>query len=144
IYLEKNEKMNLEDLLYGIMLRSGNDAAVAIAKLEGGSEEGFVYLLNETADNIGITDIYFMIVDVLNENNHYSTAYDMALLMKQAMKNDVFQKITAVESHLSKKRTYPWENKNKLLTSYYDACTGGKTGYTQTAGRTLVSTAEKS
>src|SRR5699024_2536650 len=62
----------------------------------------------------------------------------------QAMKNDVFQKITAVESHLSKKRTYPWENKNKLLTRYYDACTGGKTGYTQTAGRTRVSTAEKS
>src|SRR5699024_14019 len=144
IYLEKNEKMTLEELLYGGMLRSGNDAAVAIAVHVGGSEEGFVYLMNETADYIGMTDTYFMNAHGLDENNHYSTAYDMALLMKQAMKNDVFQKITAVESHLSKKRTYPWENKNKLLTSYYDACTGGKTGYTQTAGRTLVSTAEKS
>lgn len=144
IYLEKNEKMTLEDLLYGLMLRSGNDAAVAIAEHVGGSEEGFVYLMNETAAYIGMTDTYFMNAHGLDENNHYSTAYDMALLMKHAMKNDVFQKITAAESHLSKKRTYPWQNKNKLLTNYYEACTGGKTGYTQIAGRTLVSTAEKS
>src|SRR5699024_3250394 len=93
---------------------------------------------------IGMTDTYFMNAHGLDENNHYSTAYDMALLMKQAMKNDVFQKITAVESHLSKKRTYPWDNKNKLLTSYYDECTDGKTGCTQTAGRSLVRTSQSS
>src|SRR5699024_9383862 len=144
IYLEKNEKMTLEDLLYGLMPSSGNEPAVALAEQLVGSARGVLWVVSETAENIGTTDTYFMNAHGPDENNHYSTAYDMALLMKQAMKNDVFQKITAVESHLSKKRTYPWENKNKLLTSYYDACTGGKTGYTQTAGRTLVSTAEKS
>src|SRR5699024_6528083 len=144
IYLEKNEKMTLEDLLYGQMLRSGNDAAVAIAEHVGGSEEGFVYLMNETVDYMGSTHSYCVNADRLDENSHYSTAYDMVLLLQEAMRNDVFQKITAVESTLSKHRTYPWENKNKSLTSYYDVCTGGKTGYTQSAGRTLVSTAEKS
>src|SRR5699024_11718587 len=78
-----NEKMTLEDLLYGLMLRSGNDAAVAIAEHVGGSEEGFVYLMNETADYIGMTDTYFMNAHGLDENNHYSTAYDMALLRSE-------------------------------------------------------------
>src|SRR5699024_11453656 len=111
IYIEKNEERTVEELLDGLMLRSGNDAAVAIAEHVGGSEEGFVYLMNETADYIGMTDTYFMNAHGLDENNHYSTAYDMAVLMKQAMKNDVFQKITDVESHFSKTRTYCWENK---------------------------------
>lgn len=144
IYLETNEKMTLEDLLYGLMLRSGNDAAVAIAEHVGGSEEGFVYLMNETASYIGMTDTHFMNAHGLDEEEHYSTAYDMALLMRQAMKNDTFQDITGEKSYQSKNRTYPWQNKNKLLTNYYEPCTGGKTGYTRTAGRTLVSAAEKS
>src|SRR5699024_2679968 len=96
IYLEKNEKMTLEDLLYGLMLRSGNDAAVAIAEHVGGSEEGFVYLMNESADYILMTYTSVMDARELDENKHYAMAYDRELLMQQAMKNDVCQKITAV------------------------------------------------
>src|SRR5699024_12768690 len=97
IYLEKNEKMTLEDLLYGLMLRSGNDAAVAIAEHVGGREEGFVYLMNETADYIGMTDTYFMNAHGREENTNNSTANDMAFMMKKAIKNTVLKKITSTE-----------------------------------------------
>ncbi|WP_330949590.1 D-alanyl-D-alanine carboxypeptidase family protein [Virgibacillus sp. MG-45] len=143
IYLEQGEKMSIEDLLYGLMLRSGNDAAVAIGEHIGGSMEGFVYLMNEKARWLGMTNTHFENPHGLHSNNHYSTAYDMALLMKYAMDNKTFRKISSTESYKSEKRTYAWRNKNKLLTRYYDFCTGGKTGYTKIAGRTLVSSAKK-
>ena len=142
IYLEINEQMTLRDLLYGLMLRSGNDAAVAIAEHVGGSEEGFVYLMNETAQYLGMTDSHFMNAHGLDEEGHYSTAYDMALLMKHAMENDTFMNISGETSYKSDKRHYAWQNKNKLLTMLYEPCTGGKTGYTKQAGRTLVSSAK--
>ena len=144
IYLEINEKMTLEDLLYGLMLRSGNDAAVAIAEHVGGSEAGFVYLMNETAEYIGMTDTHFMNAHGLDKETHYSTAYDMALLTQHAMDNEIFRKISGTKSYQAETRAYAWQNKNKLLTSLYEASTGGKTGYTKIAGRTLISTAEKS
>lgn len=143
IYLQKNEKMVLEDLLYGLMLRSGNDAAVAIAEHVGGSVEGFVLLMNEKARYLGMTNTHFANPHGLDEDGHYSSAYDIAILMKYAMENETFQKISGTKDYQSENRTYKWKNKNKLLTSLYPFSTAGKTGFTSKAGRTLVTTAEK-
>src|SRR5699024_1594990 len=139
----EDEKMSLEDLLYGLLLRSGNDAAVAIAEHVGGSEEGFVYLMNETAAYIGMTNTHFENAHGLDDSSHYSSAYDMALLMREAYQNKVFRIMSGTSSHQAKTTKYPWHNKNKLLTGMYEPITGGKTGYTTKAGRTLITTAEK-
>lgn len=143
IYLEQGEKIKLKDLVYGLMLRSGNDAAVAISEHVGGSIEGFAHLMNEKARWIGMTNSSFDNPHGLDSENHYSTAYDMALLMRYAMENGQFRKIVKDKSYKSEKRAYAWQNKNKLLTSLYKYSTGGKTGYTRIAGRTLVSSAKK-
>ncbi|MFC4404309.1 D-alanyl-D-alanine carboxypeptidase family protein [Gracilibacillus xinjiangensis] len=143
IYLRKEDQFTLEELIYGLMLRSGNDAAVAISEQVGGSEEGFVHLMNEKASWIGMTDTHFDNPHGLDSDTHYSTAYDMAKLMKYAMDNEIFTEISGAESFKANDRDYAWHNKNKLLTSYYDYCIGGKTGYTKAAGRTLVTSAEK-
>lgn len=143
IYLKQGQKVLLKDLVYGLMLRSGNDAAVAISEHVGGSVEGFVYLMNEKARWIGMTNTHFENPSGLDGKEHYSTAYDMALLMQYAMGNKVFEKITKTEMYKSDSWDYAWKNKNKLLTTYYEYCTGGKTGFTKSAGRTLVSAASK-
>ncbi|CEI83789.1 MULTISPECIES: D-alanyl-D-alanine carboxypeptidase family protein [Oceanobacillus] len=143
IYLEQGEKMKLTDLVYGLMLRSGNDAAVAIAEHVGGSEEGFVYLMNEKAKWLGMENTHFDNPHGLDSDTHYSSAHDMAILMQYAMENPIFQEISGETSYLSENRTYHWQNKNKLLTYFYEYCTGGKTGYTKQTGRTLITTAEK-
>lgn len=143
IYLEQDEVMTLEDLLYGLLLRSGNDAAIAISEHIGGSEEGFVFLMNEKAKWLGMTNSHFTNPHGLHDEDHYSTAYDMALLMKYAMNNKKFQEISGTKNYQSDNRTYLWKNKNRLLTDLYSYCTGGKTGYTKNAGRTLVTTANK-
>lgn len=143
IYLEQGEKMTVEDLTYGLMLRSGNDAAVAISEHIGGSEEGFVYLMNKKAHWLGMTNTKFDNPHGLDSAEHYSSAYDMAMLMRYAMDNDQFKVITGTKSYQSKNRTYSWINKNKLLTQYYEYCIGGKTGFTKKTGRTLVSSAHK-
>src|SRR5699024_6733781 len=82
IYLEKGEKMRVKDLVYGLMMRSGNDAAVSISEHIGGSVEGFVYLMNEKARWLGMTNTHFTNPHGLDDANHYSTAYDMAILMQ--------------------------------------------------------------
>ncbi|SHF57971.1 D-alanyl-D-alanine carboxypeptidase family protein [Ornithinibacillus halophilus] len=143
IYLKEGEKMTIEDLLYGLMLRSGNDAAMAISEHVGGSMEGFVHLMNEKASWLGMSNTNFENPHGLDSDKHYSSAYDMALLMSYAMKDKEFQKITSAKSYKSEQRSYSWQNKNKLLTMYYKYCTGGKTGFTKKTGRTLVSTASK-
>lgn len=143
IYLEKGEKIPLEDLVYGLMLRSGNDAATAIAEYVGGSVEGFAYLMNEKATWLGMENTHFDNPHGLDSKTHYSTAYDMAILTKYAMNNPVFAEITSAKSYKSEQRTYAWGNKHKLLTHYYPYTIGGKTGYTKAAGRTLISIAEK-
>ncbi|WP_047980007.1 D-alanyl-D-alanine carboxypeptidase family protein [Ornithinibacillus contaminans] len=143
IYLKQGEKMRLEDLVYGLMLRSGNDAAVTIAEHVGGSEEGFVFLMNEKAKWLGMTNTHFDNPHGLDSETHYSSAYDMALLMRYAMNNEQFVEITGSTSFKSENRDYSWRNKNKLLTVFYKYCTGGKTGFTKQTGRTLVSTASK-
>jgi len=143
IYLQKNEKMTLEDLLYGLMLRSGNDASIAIAEHVGGSVEGFVFLMNEKAKYLGLSNTHFANPHGLDEPKHYSSAYDVAKLMQYAMDNEKFQQVAGAISYQSDNRSYKWNNKNKLLSKLYEHCTGGKTGFTKKAGRTLVSSAEK-
>ncbi|KEK23729.1 D-alanyl-D-alanine carboxypeptidase family protein [Bacillus gaemokensis] len=144
IYLKPGWKVPLEDLVYGLMLRSGNDAAQAIAENVGGSIEGFVYLMNEKAKEIGMKDTHFSNPHGLDgDGTHYSSAYDMAILTRYAMGNETFRKIFGTKTYQSKVWDYPWKNKHKLVTSYYEFATGGKTGFTKKAGRTLVTTASK-
>ncbi|MCR2820283.1 D-alanyl-D-alanine carboxypeptidase family protein [Lederbergia panacisoli] len=146
IYLQIGEKMKLEDLVYGLMLRSGNDAANAIADYIGGSVEGFVFLMNQKAEELGMTNTKFANPHGLDDSEaHYSTAYDMALLTRYAMKNKSYQKISGTKVYKFQRENGPqsWINKNRLLTEKYKYCTGGKTGFTKRAGRTLVTTAEK-
>lgn len=143
IYLHEGEKIKLEDLLYGLMLRSGNDAAVAIAEHIAGSVEGFSFLMNQKALYLGMSNTSFKNPHGLDEENHYSSAYDIALLMRHAMENEQFKKISETKVFKSENRDYRWFNKNKLLTHLYPHSTGGKTGFTKKAGRTLVSSAEK-
>src|SRR5699024_10891503 len=104
---------------------------------------GFVHLMNEQAKWIGMMNTSFRNSHGLEAEGHYSTAYDMALLMQYAMNDEKFQEISGTKIHKAQSRTYSWLNKNKLLTKHYDYCTGGKTGYTQRAGRTLLTTASK-
>ena len=145
IYIRKGEQLTLRDLVYGLMLRSGNDAALAIANYVGGSVDNFVILMNDKAKEIGMKSTTFNNPSGLDEDKgNYSTAYDMAKLASYAIKNDEFKKITGTKKYKLKTNmnTYIWNNKNKML-SLYKYSTGGKTGYTETAKRTLVSYASK-
>lgn len=146
VYLEVGEEIKLIDLLYGLMLRSGNDAATQIAKTVAGTEEAFVYLMNEYASAIGMKNTHFVNPHGLDSNGvgNTSTAYDMALLTKVAMQNETFRTIFGTQEYraTSNLKTYHWEGKNKLF-SMYEYTTGGKTGYTDAARRTLVTTASK-
>ncbi|WML59883.1 D-alanyl-D-alanine carboxypeptidase family protein [Neobacillus sp. PS2-9] len=147
VYLKPGEKIKLNDLVYGLMLRSGNDTAVAIAEYVGGSVDGFAFLMNQKAREIGMYNSHFSNPHGLDDHeNHYSTAYDMAILMRYAMQNKTFEKISGTKVHRapnpSEKWDRVWKNKNRLL-SKYKFCTGGKTGYTKRAKRTLVTTATK-
>ncbi|PSL50408.1 D-alanyl-D-alanine carboxypeptidase [Salsuginibacillus halophilus] len=148
LYLEPGDEMKLEDLLYGLMLRSGNDAAVAIAEHAGETLDGFVYLMNKKAEEIGMAGTRFQNPHGLDDHEeHHSTAFDMALLTRYAMNNEEFREISGTTHHSAPNEReawdHSWKNKNKLLTGLYEHATGGKTGYTKRAKRTLVSTAEK-
>jgi D-alanyl-D-alanine carboxypeptidase len=148
LYLVAGEKIKLRDLVYGLMLRSGNDSAVAIAEHVGGSVEGFAYMMNQKAEEIGMKNSHFRNPHGLDTHeDHYSTAYDMAMLTRYAMQNEEYQKISGTKVHRAPhpdgKWDRVWKNKNKLLTGLYSYSTGGKTGYTKRAKRTLVSTASK-
>ena len=145
IYIQIGEEILLKDLLYGLMLRSGNDAALAIANYVGGDVESFVKMMNEKADEIGMKNTTFNNPHGLDEEKgNMSTAYDMALLTSYAIKNDIFKEISGTKKHTVKtnKNYYSWTNKNKLLFDY-KYTTGGKTGFTKIAKRTLVTTASK-
>ncbi len=146
IYLKNGEKLSLENMLYGLMLRSGNDAAVAIAEHIGGSEEGFVFLMNQKAAAIGMTHSHFMNPHGLDHKDHYSTTKDMALLTAYALKNPIFKKIVSTKVKIAPSADEPWDrkwlNKNKLL-RMYDYADGVKTGYTKLSKRCLASSATK-
>lgn len=146
IYLKLGEEMSLHHLLYGLMLRSGNDAATAIAEHVGGSEEGFVYLMNEKARELGMEHSRFMNPHGLDHNDHYSTANDMARLTAYALQNPVFQEIVKTEVKKVPNPTeswdHVWSNKNRML-NMYEGADGVKTGYTKIAKRCLVSSATR-
>ena len=145
IYISLHEKMKLSDLLYGLMMRSGNDAAIVIANFVGGSEEGFVKLMNKKASFLGMNNTIFNNPHGLDEETkNYSTAYDMALLSSYASKIPFYREVTSTKYHDVKTdiKSYSWINRNKLLFTY-PLFTTGKTGYTPKAGKTFVTTAKK-
>ena len=145
IYIKTGEKMKLRDLVYGLMLRSGNDAALAIADYVGGSVDNFVTMMNHKAKEIGMKNTYFNNPSGLDEDKgNYSTAYDMAILTSYAMKIKEYRDIVKTKDYKleTNKNTYIWHNKHKLH-KLYKYTTGGKTGYTKKAKRTLVTTASK-
>ncbi|MDD2470084.1 MAG: D-alanyl-D-alanine carboxypeptidase [Bacilli bacterium] len=144
VYIEIGEEITLRDLVYGLMLRSGNDAALAIANYLGGLDY-FVDKMNQKAIGIGMNQTNFINPHGLDEErSNSSTAYDMAILTKYANQYDEYKNIVSTKKHIVKTnyKTYVWLNKNKLLSSY-KYTTGGKTGYTEKARRTLVTTATK-
>ena len=141
IYLAQGETLTLEEMLLGLMLASGNDAAVAISEHIGGTTAQFVAMMNARAKEIGAVNTHFANPHGLPDDNHYTTAYDLALIAREAMGNPVFRGLVSTE-----RASIPWagrdydrqlRNKNRLLSSYPGA-TGIKTGYTSRAGRCLV------
>lgn len=146
MYLKPNEKLKVEDLLYGLMLNSGNDAATALAEHTSGSIEEFANLMNKKAQQIGMKNSSFANPHGLDNENHYSTAYDMALLTKYAMENETFKTVVGTQKKIVEtdgEQKYKYlTNHNKLL-SMYEWCKGVKTGFTKKCGRCLVSYSEK-
>ena len=146
IYIKENEHISLRDLVYGLMMRSGNDAALAIAHYVGGDVSSFVNMMNDKAKELGMKNSTFNNPSGLDEEDpgNISTAYDMSLLIKYAIHNDEFKKIVSTKKYVvhTDMNHYSWTNKNKLLFSY-KFCTGGKTGFTVKARRTLVTTASR-
>ena len=141
IYLNLGEKISLKDLLYGLMLASGNDAAVAIAEHVGGDVDTFCRMMTERAAELGCTDTVFVNPNGLPVKGHHTTASDLAMIAREAMQHALFREIVSTQraSVPWEERTYPriLNNKNKLLASY-EGATGIKTGYTKAAGRCLV------
>ncbi|MFC5699840.1 D-alanyl-D-alanine carboxypeptidase family protein [Cohnella faecalis] len=146
IYLKAGEKMTLQNMLYGLMLRSGNDAAVAVAEHVGGSLDGFVYMMNKKAEELGLSNSHFANPSGLDQEGHFSSAVDLAKLTAYALHNPVFREIvkTRVKSAPNPHEDwdYKWVNKNKMLTMY-EGADGVKTGYTKQSLRTLVSSATR-
>lgn len=146
IYLSKDEEICVGDLIYGMMLASGNDAATALAIEARGSVEEFANLMNETAKRIGAKNTNFKNACGLYEDEHYTTAYDLALICTYGLKNPEFSEIVSTyEKNISNgDKGYPrvLKNHNRLL-RLYDGCTGVKTGYTKKCGRCLVTSAKR-
>lgn len=140
VYLKEGETYTVEELLYGLMLRSGNDAAMALAEHVGGSEEGFVYLMNERAKIAQLQNTTFMNPSGLHHPLHLSNAYDTAKMLAVAMENEMFRKIASTSYYNSSFGLL--ENKHKLVRQDAKAI-AGKTGYTKVAGRTLATYYEK-
>lgn len=140
MYLRAGDRYTVRELLTGLLLVSGNDAALALAGHCSGDAASFAELMNRRAKELGMLNSHFMNPHGLNEAGHYSTARDLALLMREAMRNEEFSKLIAVQKAVVGDQTL--YNHNKLLYRY-EGCTGGKTGYTEIAGRCLVSCAER-
>ncbi len=146
IWLAPGETHTLEDLLYGILLNSGNDASVTVAENLAGSESNFATWMNEKAKELGARDSNFVNCNGLPEKNHYTTAHDLALITRYALHNSVFDEIVKTKKKIISWPGHKWDrtmyNHNKLLWRYQYA-DGVKTGYTNQAGNCLVSSATK-
>lgn len=140
MYLRAGETVTVEALLYGLLLQSGNDAALALARFCAGSVAAFVALMNEKAQALGMADTHFANPNGLDAEGHYSTAADMAILAAACMDNELVAKTAACGTASVGGRTFV--NHNKLL-RLYPGCVGMKTGYTSASGRTLVSAARR-
>jgi len=141
MYLKEGEVLTVQELLYGLMLHSGNDAAVALAIYCGGTVEGFVQLMNDKAYRLGLTGTNFENPNGLDSPGHYSTARDLAVLTAYAMQNPIFAQTVSTKTVRAGERSL--QNHNKLLWRV-DGADGVKTGYTKAAGRILVSSAQRS
>lgn len=143
IYLKSGEKISVLDLLYGLMLESGNDAASALAIGCFGSEKGCTDKMNELCHSMGLVDTHFDNVHGLDSETHYTTAYELAIITKEALKEPLFRQIVSSKNYTSSGETPRFfSNHNKLL-RLYNGTVGVKTGYTSLAGRCLVTAAER-
>lgn len=147
MYLKVGDVVTLRDLTVGMLTCSGNDAANAAAIAIDGSKDAFAKRMNSRAKQLGMKNTNFVTPSGLDDDNHYSTAYDLALLMAYALENPDFAEITSqkaikVDFIKPENRSLTYANHNRLLSLYPD-CIGGKTGYTQSAGRCLVTAAER-
>lgn len=145
VYLRAGEKISIEDLLYGLMLVSGNDSAVALAEIIGGSQENFVRMMNDKAEELGCTGTHFANPNGLFDEQHYTTVRDMAKISCAAMKNETFRKIAATSDWKAEREesTYlTFHNKNRTI-SEFEGGSGIKIGYTRSSGRTLVASASR-
>ncbi len=138
VYLQEGAEYSVEDLLYGLLLRSGNDCAAALALHVGKSLQNFSTLMNQTAEKAGAIHSAFLNPHGLPCDGHYTTAFDLSYITCYALQNPVFQTIVSTQFYQPRQ----WMNKNKIL-RLYDGANGVKTGYTKQAGRCLVSSATK-
>ncbi len=149
IYLTQGEVLTLEQLLYALLLESANDAAAAIAAAVAGSVEEFAVLMNRKAAELGLSDTHFVNPHGLDHDEHYTTAYELAVITRAALENPAFREICSTRRKVIPLREGSAEegarlllNHNKLLNSY-EGCIGVKTGFTKRTGRCLVSAAER-
>ncbi|MBM3204291.1 D-alanyl-D-alanine carboxypeptidase, partial [Candidatus Woesearchaeota archaeon] len=140
------EEFTLEDLLFGLMLPSGNDAGLAIARYIGGSEQGFAAMMNAKADELGLINSRFVNPHGLDEPGHYSSAYDMAMFARHGMlQSQAFRRLAGTKVWTARGKRGPYElwNLNRLLYGQYPGADGVKIGYTEDAGRTMVASATR-
>lgn len=145
LYLRAGEEISIEDLLYGLMLVSGNDAAEALAEIIGGSRSEFVMMMNNRARELNCRGTSFANPSGLFDEDHYTTARDMATIAREAMKDPTFRKIVASESRRADREGGEYEvfyNKNKTIRQFKGG-NGIKIGYTEKSGRTLAASAER-
>ena len=146
MYLRAGDRLSIRDLLYGLMLSSGNDAALTLAYTIAGSVENFTVLMNEKARQLGANDTHFQNPHGLHDNAHYTTAYDLALICSYAMKNEIFAEIVSTVdkrvNFVDSEEYRMLHNKNKLLATYNGA-NGIKIGFTKAAGRCLCASAKR-
>ena len=144
VYIHIKDRITIQDLLYGLMLRSGNDCALMLAKSVGGSVERFVEMMNEKARDIGMKQTHFSNPSGLDEEDegNLSTVKEMAILYQYCCQNPLFNQIVKTKEYKRLDGKGYWHNKNRLLKEY-PYCVGGKTGYTKKAKRTLITRAVK-
>lgn len=152
IGMQVGEVMSMRACLYALVIRSANEVAAQIAEHVGGTEQNFIEMMNQRAAEIGCTNTHFANASGLPDQNHYSTAHDMALIMREGLKNKKFRRIIGTTDYTIKPTNMNSESRvlhthHPLLAPesgyYYDGCIGGKTGYTSEAGNTLVTAVER-
>ena len=154
VFTEPGEKLTIEECLYAIMLQSANEVCLGVGEHISGSIEGFVDLMNQRVKELGLKNTHFNNPNGLPDPKHYTTAYDMAVISREAMKNQIFRKVTATRRYYMPKTNKHkmvriWDNHHQMINGYswpkyeYKYCIGGKTGYTMAARNTLVTYAEK-